>query len=157
MRFGLNCNGLRIMAGTTRFTQLDSDTGEEVRGFVAVVRPKEKSSFERHFTMNQAALMTLANELNHEQTRVLLALLAHLDYENYIQVSQVDIAEGLKMKKANVSRAVKNLLDFEIVLEGPKIGRSKTYRLNPNFGWKGSISNHKKVIQHGFSVIDGGR
>ena len=79
--------------------------------------------------MNQAALITIANELNHDQMRVLMALLAELDYENYIQVAQMDIADALKMQKTNVSRAVKNLIDFGIILEGPKIGRSKTYRL----------------------------
>ena len=73
--------------------------------------------------MNQAALITIANELNHDQMRVLMALLAELDYENYIQVAQMDIAEALTMQKTNVSRAVKNLIDFGIILEGPKIGR----------------------------------
>ena len=118
-----------------RITQVDQSTGEELGGFVAVIRPKQKSSFQRHFTMNQAALITIANELNHDQMRVLMALLAELDYENYIQVAQIDIAEALTMQKTNVSRAVKNLIDFGIILEGPKIGRSKTNRLNPQFCW----------------------
>lgn len=139
-----------------RVTQVDLDTGEDLGGFVAVVRPKQKSSFERHFTMNQAALKIIATELNHEQTKVLMMLLAELDYENYIQVAQIDIAESLKMKKSAVSRAVRNLLEFGIILEGPKIGRSKTYRLNPQFGWKGTTSNHKKALRHGLSIIDGG-
>ncbi len=145
------------MAGTTRFTQVDTETGESINGFVAVIRPKQKSSFERHFTMNQAALLTIANQLTHEQTRVLLALLTNLDYENFIQVSQIDIAENLKMNRPNTSRAIKNLLTMEIILQGPKIGRSNTFRLNPNFGWKGTVSNHKKAISHGLSVINGGK
>ena len=37
--------------------------------------------------MHQAALITISNELNHDQMRVLMALLAELDYENYIQVA----------------------------------------------------------------------
>ena len=57
--------------------------------------------------MNQAALITIANELNHDQMRVLMALLADLDDENYIQVAQIDIADTLKMQKTHVSRAVK--------------------------------------------------
>ncbi|NMQ35651.1 hypothetical protein, partial [Klebsiella pneumoniae] len=93
-----------------RVTQIDLETGEDLGGFVAVIRPKRKSSFQRHFTMNQAALLTIANELNHDQMRVLMALLADLDYENYIQVAQIDIAEALNMQKTHVSRAVKNLL-----------------------------------------------
>ncbi|MEB0775664.1 helix-turn-helix transcriptional regulator, partial [Citrobacter portucalensis] len=126
-----------------KVTQVDLETGEDLGGFVAVIRPKQKSSFQRHFTMNQAALITIANELNHDQMRVLMALLADLDYENYIQVAQIDIAEALRMQKTHVSRAIKNLIEFGIIIEGPKIGRSKTYRLNPQFGWKGTVSNHK--------------
>ncbi|ECL6675736.1 helix-turn-helix domain-containing protein [Salmonella enterica] len=140
-----------------KVTQVDLETGEDLGGFVAVIRPKQKSSFERHFTMNQAALKIIATELNHEQTKVLMMLLADLDYENYIQVAQIDIAESLGMKKSNVSKAVKNLIEFGIILEGPKIGRSKTYRLNPQFGWKGTVSNHRKALKNGLSVIQGGR
>ncbi|EIT2341618.1 hypothetical protein L1O22_004870, partial [Salmonella enterica] len=51
----------------------------------------------------------------------------------------------------------KNLIEFGIILEGPKIGRSKTYRLNPQFGWKGTVSNHKKALKNGLSVIQGGK
>ncbi|EIT8513500.1 hypothetical protein L3L93_004372 [Salmonella enterica] len=140
-----------------RVTQVDLDTGEDLGGFVAVIQPKQKSSFERHFMMNQAALLSIANDLNHDQTRVLMALLADLDYENYIQVAQVDISNALNMQKTNVSRAVKNLIEFGIIIEGPKIGRGKTYRLNPQFGWKGTVKNHKKAIKNGLSVINGER
>ena len=63
---------------------------------------------------------------------------------------------GAEHAKTNVSRAVKNLIEFEIILEGPKIGRSKTYRLKPQFGWKGTVSNHKKALKNGLSVIQGG-
>jgi len=140
-----------------RVTQVDLDTGEDLGGFVAVIRPKQKSAFERHFTMNQSALLSIANELNHDQMRVLMALLAELDYENYIQVAQIEIAEALKMQKSHVSRAVKNLIDFGVILEGPKIGRSKTYRLNPQFGWKGTAVNHKRALKNGISVITGGK
>jgi hypothetical protein len=140
-----------------KVTQVDLETGEDLGGFVAVIRPKQKSSFERHFTMNQAALKIIAKELNHEQTKVLMMLLADLDYENYIQVAQIDIAESLVMKKSAVSRAIRHLLEFGIILEGPKIGRSKTYRLNPQFGWKGTVSNHKKALKNGLSVIQGGK
>lgn len=107
--------------------------------------------------MNQAALATIAKKLNLDQMRVLMMLLAELDYENYIQVAQIDIAEEIGMQKTNVSRAIKNLIDFGIIFEGPKIGKSRSYRLNPNFGWKGTINNHKKALKNGLSVIQGGK
>ncbi len=59
--------------------------------------------------------------------------------------------------ETNVSRAVRALLDVGVIFEGPKVGRSKTYRLNEQFGWKGTVTNHKKALKNGFSVIQGGR
>lgn len=140
-----------------KIKQVNSDTGEILDGVLVWMPKKRVSPFERHFTMNQDALKILANKLNYEQFRVLMMLLADLDYENYIQITQQDIASSLDMQKSNVSRAVKGLLDLKIVLEGPKVGRSKTYRLNEQFGWKGSIPNHKKALKNGLSVINGGR
>lgn len=140
-----------------KVTQVDLETGEDLGGFVAVIRPKQKSAFERHFTMNQAALELLAKTLTGEQFKVLMMLLASLDYENFIQVAQADIAEKLEMQKTNVSRSIKGLIDLGVIIEGPKIGRSKSYRLNPQFGWKGTISNHKKALKNGLSVIQGGK
>ena len=145
------------MSGTTKFEQIDTSTGEVIGGFVAVIKPRSKSTFDRHFTMNQETLFSIANDLNHDQTRVFLALLAYLDYENFIQVPQVEIANKLTMQKQNVNRAIKALLELSIIFDGPKIGRSKSYRLNPNYGWKGTVSNHNKALRHGLSVINGGK
>ena len=140
-----------------KIKQVNSDTGEVLDGVLVWMPKKRISPFERHFTMNQDALKILANKLNYEQFRVLMMLLADLDYENYIQITQQDIASSLDMQKSNVSRAVKGLIELQIVLEGPKVGRSKTYRLNEQFGWKGSVSNHKRALKNGLSVINGGR
>jgi hypothetical protein len=49
------------------------------------------------------------------------------------------------MQKTNVSRAIKLLVEKQILLEGPKLGRTHTYRLNSAFGWKGSINNLSKT------------
>lgn len=139
-----------------RITQIN-DHGEIVGGFVAVIRPKQKSAFQRHFTMNQDALRILAKELTGEQFKVLMLMLADLDYENFIQIAQADIAQTLGMQKTHVSRAVRALLDVGVIFEGPKVGRSKTYRLNEQFGWKGTVGNHKRALKNGLSVIQGGR
>ncbi|MBY7467791.1 hypothetical protein K7A18_10620, partial [Escherichia fergusonii] len=91
---------------TQRITQIN-DQGEIVGGFVAVIRPKQKPSFQRHFTMNQDALKILAKELTGEQFKVLMLMLADLDYENFIQIAQADIADALEMQKSHVCRAVR--------------------------------------------------
>lgn len=145
--------------GTKKFTQFNSDTGEVVDGFIAVVQPKKKSRFERHFTMNQEALGILSKELNGEEFKVLFQLLRELDYENLIQVRQIDISKELEIDKSQVSRSIKRLVKLEVILEGPRIGNSKTYRLNPTFGWKGTVSNHnealrKRMKEIGMKVVD---
>mgnify|MGYP001477223758 CR=1 FL=1 len=139
-----------------RITQIN-DHGEIIGGFVAVIRPKQNSAFQRQFTMKQDALRILAKELTGEQFKVLMLMLADLDYENFIQIAQADIAETLGMQKTNVSRAVRALLDVGVIFEGPKVGRSKTYRLNEQVGWKGTVTNLKKALKNGISVIQGGR
>ena len=47
------------------------------------------------------------------------------------------------------------LLDVGVIFEGPKVGRSKTYRLNEQFGWKGTVTNHKRHSKTALSVIQG--
>ena len=57
-----------------------NDQGELIGGIVAVLRPKQKSAFQRHVTMNEDALWILAKELTGEQFEVLMVMLANLDY-----------------------------------------------------------------------------
>ena len=47
------------------------------------------------------------------------------------------------MHRQHVQRSIKRLIQLGIILEGVKIGISRSYRLNPNFGWKGSAKGHR--------------
>jgi hypothetical protein len=86
----------------------------------------------------------------------LLFLFGQLDFENYIHISQQDIASGLGMQTSHVSRAMKLLTKKQIILEGQKNGRIKCYRLNPNYGWKGKVKNLEEHRREQFKVIQGG-
>ncbi len=115
--------------------------------------------------MAQGAMETLAaSDLRGDDFRVLLLLMARLDFENLISLEQTAVAAKLGMDKSNVNRSIKRLITLGVLLEGPKIGRSRTYRLNPNFGWKGSTKNHHKALRTqekaakaGLTVHEGGR
>jgi predicted transcriptional regulator len=130
-----------------KIAQFDLDTGEQIEGYIAVLQPRTKNGFERHFTMNQAALDILSENLDGSELKVLLKLLKYLDYENLIQIQQKEIAEELKMDKSNLHRSIRILINFGVILKGPKIGKSCSYRLNPNFGWKGTAKNHQKALK----------
>lgn len=131
-----------------RLGQIDMNTGEVLQdGFVAYIAPKRQNGFgTRWLAMAQNAIQALAKqhrELGTEGFAVLLSMISRVEYENaYQAVSQAEIAEELEMQPSNVSRSVKRLVQMGVFLIGPRIGRSNTYRLNPEFGWKGSAKNH---------------
>ena len=87
-------------------------------------------------------------------------MLARLDYENLIQVNQAEVSEQVGMNRHNVNRSIKKLIELGVILEGVKIGISRSYRLNPNFGWKGSAKGHREASARaleGYQVIRGRR
>ena len=84
-------------------------------------------------------------EITNEPRRVLDYMFSKLDFENFIQLSQKEIIEILGINKSNVSKAIKLLTRKQIVLEGPKVGRSRCYRLNPNYGWKGKVKTCRNI------------
>ena len=61
------------------------------------------------------------------------------------------------MHKSQVSEAVKLLTSKQIILEGPKVGKSKCYRLNPNYGWKGKVKTLQEARREQLKVIQGGK
>ena len=89
--------------------------------------------------MAQDGMMKLATDkdLNGEALRVFLFMAGQLDFENFIRIQQKEVAEALEMKTPNVTRALKLLESKNIFQRGPKSGQSYTWRMNPNFGFKG--------------------
>jgi hypothetical protein len=119
---------------------------EEEYGFPVIVGRK-RNPYGKGWIMNsQEALEILAKdkEIKGESYRVLLFICARLDFENWIQISQVEIANELKMHRQQVSKAMKILEAKEIILRGPEVGRSYAFRLNPYFGWKGKVIHLEK-------------
>ena len=139
-----------------RLQQIDSETGEIIDGFVAYVVPKRKNGFGQGWlamAQNGAEILAQSN-LSGNDFKVLMKLLSVLDYENLIQVSQADIARELDMHRQHVQRSIKRLLELGIVLEGVRIGISRSYRLNPNFGWKGSAKGHREALHEHLKVVN---
>ena len=143
--------------------QIDHQTGEVVEGFVAYVVPKRKNGFQKGWmAMAQEAMMMLAqsNLTGNDMKVMCRAMLARLDYEKLIQVNQAEVSEQVGMNRHNVNRSIKKLIELGVILEGVKIGISRSYRLNPNFGWKGSAKGHREVSARaleGYQVIRGRR
>lgn len=138
--------------------QVDRQTGEIMQGCMVWI-PQRPKLTERWFMAFQDTFIELAKDpdLTLEPKNVLLYLFGKLDFENYIQQSQKEIAEGLGMRKEHVSRAMKILAGKQIILEGPRVGSSKCYRLNPNYGWKGKVKTLQEHRREQLQVIQGGK
>ena len=121
---------------------VDKYTGEEF-GFPVIVGRK-RNPYGKGWVMNSqdaAILLAKDRDIKGETHRVLWFVIGILDFENWVQISATGIGKELGLKQQSVSRAIKILEEKEIILRGPKVGRSYTFMLNPDFGWKGKVEN----------------
>jgi len=137
--------------------QVDVETGEILGRMVWV--PYKPRLTERWFMAFQDTFIEIAKDpdMTGETMKVLMYLFGKLDFENFIQQSQQDIAKALGMQKQNISRAIRMLVSKQIIFEGPRVGRSKCFRLNPNYGWKGKVKTLQEARREQLTVIQGGK
>ena len=105
--------------------------------------------------VNQSFLeeFSARRDVGGETLRVFLYLNARLDFENIIQIQQTEIADRLGMHKQSVHRSIRKLEDLGIILRGPKVGRSSSWRLNPNAGWKGKVTHLRQAQRHHLELV----
>lgn len=85
-------------------------------------------------------------EIQGRTRSVLDYLFSSLNFENYICLEQKKIAEELSMLQPNVSRSIKLLVKKGIILEGPKLGKMCSYKLDSHIAWKGTKTSRKNVM-----------
>ena len=122
---------------------VNQKTGEKKEGyFVYIAYPKPKITGTRWMMAFQDAFAIIAtdDDMTGQTLKVMLLLMANLEFENYITIKQVTIAKELKMDKSDVSKAMRLLVDKGIILR-VKEGTTAGYKLNPHYGWKGKVSN----------------
>ena len=118
-------------------TTVDAETGEVI-SHVKMRDKHKKLGVGWLATYQHGAAILATLPLTGEQHKVLWALIAKLDFDNYIHVSQTELAELTGIDRSNINRAIKALISNDVIVEGPRAGLHKTYRLNPNIGHKGS-------------------
>ena len=122
---------------------IDKDTGEVLDGCF-VFFPRKYIFQEKFFMLFQDPIGDLAmdREMTGESLRLLLFLVSRMDFENYINISQMEISDALGIARSSICRAMKVLIAKDIVLVTGK-GMTKRYRLNPVYGWKGKARNYR--------------
>ena len=134
-------------------------TGEVCHG-LAIPRKKRYPRETEFFTMFRDGCEYLSTlNIKPTESRVFYKLLTRLDYKNWIGICQQTIAEELGLKKQNVGRAIKALIDYEIIERerDPNDKRRWMYRLNADLGWKGDAKQWQRHQEEKFDKKFGGK
>lgn len=100
--------------------------------------------------MDQSKMHNLATNkrLTLEAHRVLAILMSETQFDNWLPINQAATARSMGMQPSHFNRALRILVEEGIVEKGP--GPSalmrQTYRLNPEYGWKGSAKSHRAAL-----------
>jgi hypothetical protein len=140
-----------------KLSLLDTETGEIINAPVYLHSPRHSSVYgNRWLQMSQDPLLLIAKdrELWGLTRAVLDYLCGRLDFENWVSVPQKEIVDYLGINKSDISKAISKLVAKGILIKGPAVGRSSSYRLNPAYGWKG---DNKKAHEYQLELIKGGR
>ena len=114
-------------------TVVNQETGE-VEARINLQNRLEKGGW---FPFFQKGAVYLAQNLKGEELRVLFYMMSKMDYGNYIRVTNKNICNNLQMNHGNVTRAIRKLINTNVIAVQEWYGISRIYRMNPNFMHKG--------------------
>lgn len=83
--------------------------------------------------------------LTQTEYRVRDWILGTIGIGNYCYINQSEIGRKLRVHRTDISRAIKRLIELQILIPGPKSGRSNTYMVNPSFCFAGGIGEGIKA------------
>lgn len=140
----MSSNACHVVTRTVRAGMVDMESGELLEGMPVLLRQKAKQHWGASFMVTfQDALKAVAPKLSGESSRVLMYLFGTVGMNNEWKVlNQREIAEEMDMQPSNVSRALKDLAEKQVITKGARIGKGHAYSLNPNLGWRGPFKNH---------------
>lgn len=87
----------------------------------------------------------MVKPLTQTEYRVRDWLIGEIGIGNYVFVNQSEMCRRLNINKKNGSIAIKRLIELNILIQGPKSGRSNTYMVNPAFCFSGNLKNGIKA------------
>lgn len=86
----------------------------------------------------------LEHDLTKRQLEIFIYFISMQDYKGKNGVKVQDICDKLGMEKAGVSRAIKKLVEIDVIVPAATSGRYQTYRLNPRIVYKGGQKHNEE-------------
>jgi predicted transcriptional regulator len=90
-----------------------------------------------------------ATKLLPSSNQILMLFFSHSAYENYVGMDVKTISEQLNVHERTVIRALKELVEYNVILKLKTIGdaRRHDYFINPVAAWKGNSFARKNAIK----------
>ena len=126
---------------------------KEVSKRTKQIRNQVKYYYEGKIMIFQKMLGRARKELNGMELKVFLYFLEIMDFENWIHITQKEMAKDIGIAQRNVQLAIKGLKEKGYI-EVIKKGHENYYRVNPELAWKGSEKTHYKELKRKNPLID---
>ncbi len=127
-------------------------TGEIEMAKVSIHISREMPKFRDKFTvLFQAVNCAMVKDIKPITAKLLLYFCSVVQYGNLIDRNMDEICEDLGYKRAQVSIAVKDLLNMKIIIKVPNGNdkRRNLFMLNPHQSWKGkAVDRAKKIAEY---------
>jgi hypothetical protein len=121
----------------------DKENNDVIENIAVVVPRRDKVKDWLMIFERGSNILARDKEITGEAFRIFHLLIANMDYENRILLTQADVAKELGIKHQNIGRSFRLLVHKGIIVEDRVYGRTKTYKLSTDFGWKGSVRTLK--------------
>jgi len=112
-----------------------------------------RERYEDRIMVFQRMLKKAVKELKNDELKVFNWMLGVMEFENWINVPQKQIAEEVGFDLRRTRRAIKGLREKGYILVMKK-GRENYYRINPAIAWKGNLRDHIQILRKNDPVFD---
>ena len=107
--------------------------------------------------VSMAEQAQMEKPLTQTEYRVRDYLMGTIGLGNFVYVNQAEVARKLNVRRASVCEAIKRLISLQILLQGPKSGKSNAYMVNPAFCFAGKlgvgVQQRKEAIKQGKAKV----
>lgn len=115
---------------------------------VVIVMPQKRLGKD-YLRMYQDAFLEIAQdkELNQTDTRVILAILSKLGYDNELTVTQAELGNLLQIAQPHISKSMAKLEAKGYLQVSRTVGRQKIYQFNPYLAFRSRAKNFQGLCE----------
>ena len=105
-----------------------------------------KDDYARYF-MSEILSLAVDKDFSGNDLRVLLAILANLDYDNILNISQQKLADQLNIDRSAIGKSIKKLISKGYLQVIDTAGRQNIYQFNPHIAFRSRAKNYKDLCR----------